>query len=32
VQPIPWDAFLYVVLYGVFMLVLAGAAHSRREV
>lgn len=31
-QPIPWDAFLYTVLYGVFMLVLAGVAHSRREI
>lgn len=30
--PIPWDAFLYCVGYGVFFLLLAGASVWRREV
>lgn len=30
-QPVPWDAFLYVVLYGTLALLLGGAALSRRE-
>ncbi len=32
VQPIPWDAFLYVAGYGVVMLALAALALHRREV
>lgn len=31
IQPIPWDAFLYVVGYGVAMLVAAALALHRRE-
>lgn len=31
-QPIPWDAFLYCVGYGLFFLVLAGVSVWRREV
>jgi hypothetical protein len=29
-QPVPWDAFLYVVLYGALLAVFAGAALARR--
>jgi len=32
IEPIPWDAFLYVVGYGVVMLVLAALSLRRREV
>ncbi|HEX6939838.1 MAG TPA: hypothetical protein VF158_10540 [Longimicrobiales bacterium] len=31
IQPIPWDAFLYVTGYGVTLLALAGVALHRRE-
>ena len=31
-QPIPWDAFLYCVGYGVVFLLLAGLSVARREV
>jgi hypothetical protein len=31
-QPVPWDAFLYVVLYGAFMLLVAGLVLERREI
>jgi hypothetical protein len=31
-QPIPWDAFLYVVIYGALLLVLAGISITQREV
>jgi len=30
-QPVPWDAFLYVVLYATLVLLLAGVALGRRE-
>lgn len=30
--PMPWDAFLFVVLYGLLALVIAGVAVSRREI
>jgi hypothetical protein len=30
-QPVPWDAFLYIVLYGALMLLVAGVVLSRRE-
>jgi hypothetical protein len=30
-QPVPWDAFLYVVLYGALLAVFAGAALARRS-
>jgi hypothetical protein len=29
-QPVPWDAFLYIVIYGALLLVIAGAALTRR--
>lgn len=31
-QPVPWDAFLIVCLYGTLALVLAGLALTRREI
>lgn len=31
-HPIPWDAFAYVSLYGVFMLLLAGLSLPRQEI
>jgi hypothetical protein len=31
-QPVPWDAFLIICLYGSLVLVLAGLALSRREI
>jgi hypothetical protein len=31
IQPVPWDAFLYVALYGALLLVIAGVALSRRS-
>ncbi|CAN5608756.1 hypothetical protein BH23GEM10_BH23GEM10_07640 [soil metagenome] len=30
--PMPWDAFLYVVVYGSLVLIIAGIAASRREI
>jgi hypothetical protein len=30
-QPVPWDAFLYITLYGMLVLLLAGVALTRRE-
>jgi hypothetical protein len=30
-QPVPWDAFLYVALYGALLTVIAGALLSRRS-
>lgn len=30
-QPVPWDAFVYVLLYGALVLLLAGVALVRRE-
>jgi hypothetical protein len=29
-QPVPWDAFLYILIYGALVLLLAGVALSRR--
>jgi hypothetical protein len=31
-QPVPWDAFVYIVLYGALMLLVAGVVLSRREI
>jgi hypothetical protein len=31
-QPVPWDAVLYVSLYGALLLVIAGAILARREI
>jgi hypothetical protein len=31
-SPVPWDAFLYVALYGALMLVLAGISITQRDV
>jgi hypothetical protein len=31
-QPVPWDAFIYIMLYCALALLLAGAALGRREV
>jgi hypothetical protein len=31
-QPAPWDAFVYVVLYGALLLLVAGIVLSRREI
>ena len=31
-QPIPWDAFLYIAAYSLVLLLLAGIALARREV
>jgi hypothetical protein len=30
-QPVPWDAFLYIVIYGALVLLLAGVALTRRS-
>lgn len=29
-QPVPWDAFLYIIIYGALLLLLAGVGVSRR--
>jgi hypothetical protein len=31
-QPVPWDAFVYIMLYGALMLLVAGVVLSRREI
>jgi hypothetical protein len=31
-QPVPWDALLYVALYALLVLILAGTALTRREI
>jgi hypothetical protein len=31
-QPVPWDAFLYIVLYGALILLVAGVVLDRREI
>jgi hypothetical protein len=31
-QPVPWDAFLYIVLYGALILLVAGVVVDRREI
>lgn len=31
-QPVPWDAMLYIALYAILAVVLAGAALARREI
>jgi hypothetical protein len=31
-QPVPWEAFIYIVLYGALMLLVAGVVLSRREI
>jgi hypothetical protein len=30
-QPVPWDAFVYILLYGTLVLLIAGVALTRRE-
>jgi hypothetical protein len=30
-QPVPWDALLYIAIYGAFLLLIAGVALSRRS-
>jgi hypothetical protein len=30
-QPVPWDAFVYIVIYGALLLLLAGVALTRRS-
>jgi hypothetical protein len=29
-QPVPWDAFTYILIYGALVLLLAGVTLSRR--
>ncbi|MEX1182559.1 MAG: hypothetical protein WEF86_04950 [Gemmatimonadota bacterium] len=31
-QPVPWDAFLYVAVYGALVLLIAGTALARRDI
>jgi hypothetical protein len=31
-EPVPWDAFLYVCMYGALLLLVAGLALTRREI
>jgi hypothetical protein len=30
-QPVPWDAFLYIVIYGALLMILTGVALARRS-
>jgi hypothetical protein len=30
-QPVPWDAFFYILIYGTLLLLLAGLALTRRS-